>query len=128
METKVVVIDDEESIRKTIVRIVGRLGCQVSQAVNGEEGIRLIKDEQPVLVITDFEMPKMGGEEVVRYIRAKSWPIKTLVLSGSLNPEVRDAALAAGCDLFMQKPFELPELIETVKRLLSDTDRFLPRR
>jgi CheY-like chemotaxis protein len=119
-ESPVLVIDDEESIRKIIIRIIEKVfGCLVLEAKDGQEGVELIEKKQPALVVTDFEMPEMNGEEVVRFIKERGWPIKTIVLSGNLNPEIKERALVAGCDIFMEKPFELGELIRAVEKLLG---------
>ncbi len=118
---KILVIDDEENIRWIIATFFEHHGYETVQAKNGLEGILLLGKEQPDLVITDVEMPEMSGDEVVRHIRAEcALPIKTIVISGSHNPEFRERALAAGCDVFMEKPLDLTLGIQTVKRLLGE--------
>ena len=67
---KVLVIDDESSIREGSERILSRMGCSVYGAANGEAGLEVLKTKKVHLVLLDLKMPGMDGMEVLRRIQA----------------------------------------------------------
>jgi CheY-like chemotaxis protein len=124
MKTQLVlVIDDDRDCRETILAVLNVYGYyNVLQAADGQEGIKMIGQHQPALVITDLNMPKMRGEEVLRWIGREHKPlnplVKTIALSGDNSEAVRRVAEAAGCDLFLNKPFKILDLKAAVGSLL----------
>ena len=115
--TKVLIVDDIESMRRMLMRALEDDYC-VSQAANGLEAVRLAETEHPDVIVMDLDMPVMDGVEAARRIKAspKLAGIKVLAMTGQCNSEnsrlVRDS-----CDAFMEKPFRVAELRETVRRL-----------
>jgi len=124
MKTKLIlVIDDESAVRSIIVAVLRRCGwTNVLEAANGREGIEMIKEHNPDLVITDLTMPGMRGEEVLRWISREHKPafpaIKTIALSGD-GLQVESVVKAAGCDVFLDKPFQIDQLKMAVDALLA---------
>jgi len=115
---KILVIDDEDQIRKITVKFLEKNGgYEVFQAANGREGINMFESHHPDVVITDLNMPGMRGEEVVRYIRNKTTKTKVIAVSG--EPYLEPVVKAAGCDVFLKKPFHLLQLQEAVEKLLK---------
>ena len=89
------------------------------EAENGEEGLKLVKEEKPDLVILDMVMQEMGGGEVFDRIKALNPAVKVLLASGySLEGKAREI-MKRGCDGFIQKPFLLTELVDRVKSILE---------
>jgi CheY-like chemotaxis protein len=120
---KILVIDDEPLIRGMIVAILRFYGwTDILEAENGQEGVEMIKKHGPELVITDLTMPKMRGEEVLRWIEREHrpfHPIKTLAVSGDgLSPETESVVRAAGANSVLCKPFLANELKSAVEALL----------
>ena len=113
---KVLVVDDEKEIRTMVAILLRKWGHQVLEAEDGMEGFKASEEHNPDLVITDLIMPKMRGEELIRQLK-KTRRIKIIVISGidKLEPVAR----AAGCDDFIQKPFDIFLLKEKVARLLA---------
>jgi len=114
---KILVVDDEESIRLSLEYILTSKGYSVTLAESGEEAIRLAKASPPELIILDLCMSGIGGLEVCRILR--SWyagPI--LVLSVLIREEEKIEALDNGADDYITKPFSIGELLARVRALL----------
>jgi two-component system KDP operon response regulator KdpE len=116
-KAKVLVIDDEEQIRRAVKSILAARGYDVILAPNGDDGIDLAIDHNPDLIILDLSMPGMDGLEVTRELR--SWyagPI--LVLSVRSDDKDKIGALDLGADDYLTKPFSAGELLARIRALL----------
>jgi two-component system KDP operon response regulator KdpE len=116
-KAKILVIDDEEQIRRALRSILSARHYDVLQASNGEEGLDLAIDHSPDLVILDLAMPDMSGLEVCKELR--TWyngPI--LVLSVRSGVADKIDALDLGADDYLTKPFSAGELLARVRALL----------
>lgn len=95
---------------------------QVSQATNGQEAVRLAEAERPDVIIMDLDMPVMDGVEATRLI--KNNPnlsgVRVVAITGQRHSE-RSRQIRDWCDAFIEKPFRLTELRETVEQLLVET-------
>ncbi len=113
----ILVVDDEAQIRRALNSILSTRGYRVIYASDGTEGLDLAIEHSPDLVILDLAMPKMGGLEMCRELR--TWyaaPI--LVLSVRDADADKIAALDAGADDYVTKPFSAGELLARVRALL----------
>jgi two-component system, OmpR family, KDP operon response regulator KdpE len=114
---KILVIDDEEQIRRALKSILTARHYEVILASGGEEGLDLAIDHSPDLVVLDLAMPDMSGLEVCKDLR--TWyngPILVLsVRSGDMD---KIAALDLGADDYLTKPFSAGELLARVRALL----------
>ena len=117
---KVVVVEDEELVRKGIVLTVdwAGAGCAVvGEAANGEEGLEVIRRYRPDLIVTDIRMPKLDGIEVCQRIREKSnVPIIMLTAKGDDMDKI--LGLEYGADDYMTKPFNILEVKARIKTIL----------
>jgi len=114
---RILVIDDEESIRRALKSILSMRKYEVSLAATGAEGISLAIETNPELVILDLALPDMDGLDVCRELR--SWmgsPILILSVRGNESDKVR--ALDLGADDFLTKPFSAGELLARMRALL----------
>lgn len=117
----VLVVDDERSVRRIVRKTLEQFGYAVLEAANGEEGIRLFTEQGPriQLVILDIVMPGISGWDVLRAIKAHRPALPVIVQSGYVvsgnHPE--DTPLKA--DAFLRKPYELAELLQTVRQVLD---------
>ncbi len=123
IKPKVLVIDDEESVRTWLKAMLISLGCEVvGEAKNGQEGVELFKRERPDLVLLDLEMPVMKGTEALDYILAEDPDAHVIMLTVVKDPAVIYDRLMAGARYYLPKdnPPEkiratLQEQIEKVK-------------
>ena len=116
-ETRILIVDDDSSIRKFIRANLEARDYQVLLAGDGEEAIKMIEAELPDLILLDIMMPKMDGFTVCRQLR--EWteiPIIMLTARDSETDKVK--CLDAGADDYLTKPFSLKELLSRIKAIL----------
>lgn len=119
MPEKILVVDDEEIIRDSLIYILEKEGYDVKSAENGMAADRMIKDEFFDLVITDLEMPKMKGTELLKNINKNSPGTVTMVITayGSLDTAI--LAIREGAYDYILKPIEFDDLQLRVKRFFE---------
>ena len=114
---RVLVVDDENAIRRYLRAALSAQGFAIYEAANGQEAINAVVSHHPDLVILDLGLPDFDGIEVTRRLREWSQtPIIILSVREAENDKI--AALDAGADDYLTKPFDVPELIHRVKVLL----------
>ncbi|MDE2314595.1 MAG: response regulator [Elusimicrobia bacterium] len=120
MTTRILVIDDEEDYRVIAEEILKSAGWEVKTAQDGEKALAALKDFAPDVILVDWNMPVMDGEDFCRALRAdprfKGVPAIMLTVKGDVESELE--ALHFGADDFLAKPFEPKELISHVKAAL----------
>ena len=125
MATQVLVIDDEEDYRIIIAEVLRGAGMEVRLAVDGEQGLRMIKEKPSEVVLVDWMMPKMDGEQFCRALRAepalKDLPVLMLTVRQTSDEELE--ALHFGVDDFIVKPFKAPELLARVRAALRRSEK-----
>ncbi len=116
------IIDDDEGMRKLMVRTFSGSKHRVLEAENGREGLRLVDEHRPDVVITDILMPQKEGIETIREVQERAPATKIIAISGggvSHNLMFLDVARAFGADAVLAKPFRPAELVETVEQVLG---------
>lgn len=117
---RVLVVDDNHSIRIVVRRYLQRCGVTVLEATNGREAVDIALQELPELILMDIDMPEMDGLSACRELRAhpqtKFTPI--IFLTGRDDEERHIQALAVGGDDFMAKPFTPPILVARIANLV----------
>jgi two-component system KDP operon response regulator KdpE len=121
----VVVIEDEPQIRRFLRTALEAEGCAVAEAATAERGLIEAGTRKPDLVILDLGLPDRDGVEVVRDIRTWS-AVPILILSARADETDKVAALDAGADDYLTKPFGIAELQARVRALLRRQARSLP--
>ncbi|HTO04703.1 MAG TPA: CHASE domain-containing protein [Opitutus sp.] len=117
---KVLVIDDEESVRNVAAALLHTFGLTVVTASNGTEGIELFRETAFDLVLLDLTMPGLSGEETLHALRTIVADVRVLLVSGySENDRVAEMAVA-GPLLFLQKPFTRRSLEQKLQEILLD--------
>ena len=116
--TKVLIVDDVESVRRMLIYALED-DYNVSQASNGLEALRLAETEHPDVIVMDLDMPVMDGVEATRLIKSNPLlaDIKVLAVTGQ-NTSEKSRLIQEDCDAFIEKPFQVSELVEIVKRLV----------
>jgi two-component system alkaline phosphatase synthesis response regulator PhoP len=124
MTIKVLVVDDEDDVRRLIQTKLKKAGFEVIAAVNGEEGVEICKQEKPDVVIMDWMMPKMDGPTAMAKIKAECHP-NPLILMLTAKGTEQDVitGLGSGADDYIVKPFAPRELIARVNVALVKAGR-----
>ena len=120
---KLLVVDDEELVRKMVTLWFEREGFSVIAADNGTDGLRLAIQEKPDVVLLDIMMPGLHGFEVCKKIREHPQLSKTIVImtsARSYKPDL-EKAKELGADDFVIKPSDSADLLNTVNKHLSKT-------
>lgn len=118
---RILTIDDSKTMRDMLMLTLADAGFDVLQAVDGEDGLDVLGRERVDLVITDINMPKMDGYEVIRRVRADPayLTLPVLVLTTEGEADKRAIAKAAGATGWMVKPFDPERLVQTVLKVAA---------
>ncbi len=114
---KVLAIDDDIALTELLALLLGTHGFEVRAATSGEEGLRLVREWQPDVVLLDLMMPGMDGWEVCTRIRAFS-QVPIIVLSALDSPGFVARALDSGADDYLTKPVPSNLLVAHINKLL----------
>lgn len=114
---RILVVDDEPQITRVLRRSLTLHRYDVRVAADGETALEFFRDWPPELVITDLSMPRLGGLELCRRLRALS-SVPIIVLSVKGEERTKVAALDAGADDYVTKPFGMNELLARVRAAL----------
>ena len=117
--TKILVIDDEQSIRNLLDTLLRRKGYDVGLADSGQKGLEIFRRERPDVVVLDLKMPEMDGVTVLKQIRSVDLTQPVIVLTGAGTPEREQQVRALGVSEFVEKEFSLHRLGDALKRLLK---------
>ena len=118
MAERILIIEDDPSILRGLQLNLGMEGYVVRSAADGATGLAMARSENPDLVVVDVMLPKLGGLEVVREIRAQDPDLPVLILSAKGQETDKVAGLQLGADDYMVKPFGLKELLARIDALL----------
>src|SRR5690606_23275864 len=113
---KILVIDDEESIRHMLSMLLKKEGYAVRVVEDGQEGLKELIANTYDLVICDVRMPKMGGLELLAELRSRGIKTTMIVMSAFGNREVAIKAIKAGAYDYIDKPFQKDEILLTLAK------------
>ncbi len=119
----ILVVDDEEDVRRLVAFALKRSGFEVLEASNGAAAIELVQSESVGLIVLDVSMPLMSGLDVVATLRSRpgTATLPILLMTGSGDEDSVIEGLAAGADDFLPKPVRLDELVARVRARLRMT-------
>lgn len=119
--TKILIVEDEEPMRMSMSIILKRGGYEVDEAADGEEGFERARGNVPDLIVSDIEMPRLGGYELLKRIRLEkslsSIPFVFLTGKGE-KPDIRKG-MEKGADDYITKPFHAEELLKAIETRLK---------
>ncbi|MCB9059770.1 MAG: response regulator [Calditrichae bacterium] len=116
---KILVIDDSLVIRKMVEIALEEEEFKIETAVSGKEGLEIMDQTNPDLVILDMMLPDINGIEILKTIKA-SKGIPVIMLSGKDSPQMIETAKNEGAEEFLPKPFKDDDLVDKIKKLLND--------
>lgn len=118
-KTRVLIVDDDESMAKYLESYLTRRGFDVSSAGSGEDAIRMFRVYNPALVLLDLAMSGMSGIETLERVKQIKSDVSIIILSAHNNPEIIFKASKLGADDYLSKPFELKELEIRISKVLD---------
>ena len=113
------VVDDEPKVRQILLQLMRSEGFQCVEAENGFEALEYLVRLPITLVLTDMEMPKMGGIELLRMLRSKYPDVAVIMITGNTDVETAVGALSLGAMDYIVKPFQLEEVRARVHQALE---------
>lgn len=124
---RVLLVEDESSVRNLSAHILRKQGYTVFEAANGDEALGIIRDhskERIDLLITDMVMPQMGGTELVKHVKSIYPEIKVLFISGYKDSSIIHSNGFKLKKSFLEKPFSLNVFVKMVREILDQGDSF----
>ena len=121
MNKRVLLADDDESVRKMVGRVLESAGYQVLQASTGNEAVAKFRTCQPHLVLLDLKMPDQEGWEAFEQLSRYDPLVPVIIITAW--PNQYDEAVARGIDALMEKPLDIPLLLRTIQMLLDEPEQ-----
>lgn len=113
------VVDDSLSARRSLAHYMQDIGYDVRTARDGMEAFEIIKARKPDILLSDLEMPRMNGMELISHVRADKSisDLPFIMITSRAAAKHKEEAMAAGVDVYLTKPYSEDELLEHIKRL-----------
>lgn len=115
----ILVVDDSYSVRRILARTLERVGYRVTTASDGLDALAALREEQFAAVITDLEMPRFNGYELIADLRRRAPGLPILVITSRVGPKHEELARRMGVADYLGKPFEEQELTSKLRRALE---------
>jgi DNA-binding NtrC family response regulator len=116
MSVKVLIVDDEKDFLEIIAERIAARGIDVSTASSAENALNMIEEESYEVVVMDFMMPALDGFKALKLMKAKRPEMQIILLTGNVPDEKRIEAKALGALDVIEKPPDLQDLIEKIKK------------
>ncbi len=124
---KILVIEDERSLREDMIEALNISAYEVAAAASGESGLALLHDYRPDLILCDVRMPGMNGFDVLKQVRtsAETATIPFIFITAQDDRESMRSGMALGADDYLTKPFSIEELVSAVQARLERRNSFV---
>jgi two-component system response regulator (stage 0 sporulation protein F) len=120
MHKKILIVDDESSIRELLYNTFSRQGVTVITTISGKDAIEIAQDQKPDLILLDFNMPGMDGIEVLKKIREENTKTKIVMFTGMGTDELEGQARSLGATGFLRKNLDMGVIIKAVDEILTE--------
>ena len=125
MSKKILFIEDESALQRAVIQVMSDQGFKILSAYDGEEGLRVAKEEKPDLILLDLVLPKKDGFEVLKELKAsqETSKIPIAILSNLEGSQDVMRAMELGSTTYLVKAnYDLNEVVEKIKGLLQPTE------
>lgn len=119
MAQRILIVDDEQIIRESIVFFLEKEGFVVKEAANGKTALEMHREQPFDLVVTDIEMPEMKGTELLKFIRRETPEALVLIVTAFGSVETAITALREGASDYVLKPVNFDDLVIRIRKLLE---------
>jgi CheY-like chemotaxis protein len=123
---KVLVVDDDPSVRESLGKVLKGAGYEVALATDGDEAVRRFESEHVDLMLLDIGLPIKSGWEAFERITRRDPVLPMIIITGQTGQY--KTAVAAGVGALMEKPLDAPKLLETMQELLAEPKKSRLRR
>jgi DNA-binding response OmpR family regulator len=113
----VLIVDDDEMIRRLVRTVLEADDFEVIEAKDGEQALTIIDDKHPAVVVLDVMMPGLNGVDVCRRLDHDN--VKVIILTARDDADLAEECMEAGADAFLTKPFSSIQLLDLVEDLLA---------
>ena len=121
MGKRVLVVEDHHDTSFALCKLLKLSGYDVEHAIDGVAGFKTAQNDHPDLIVTDVQMPRMNGIEMIRWIRGdESLKRVPILVMSAYGKRVIDDALAAGADGHIEKPVDTDKFLEAIRRFLPE--------
>ena len=116
---RVLIVDDEEGFRDGVADLLGMEGYEVSVARDAVEAVRVLPEFRPEVILLDLRMPHLDGEGFLRSMGGLPASKRVPVVLISAKEDLQQIALRTGAAGYLSKPFEAPQLLSLLEKVLS---------
>ncbi len=120
MSSTVMIVEDDAATRRLYRFLLANSGYTVLEAEDGVMALERLQDQQCQLIITDMNMPRMGGMELVRSVRQTHPEMYIIMVTAFGTPDTEKQAYRAGVNEYLTKPFDFEELEERVRSFFKN--------
>ncbi|MFC1693473.1 sigma-54-dependent transcriptional regulator [Candidatus Latescibacterota bacterium] len=122
MAKRILVVDDEKSMRDTLKIMLEKEGFEVDSAENGAEALKMFENDNYDLIITDLKMPEVDGIKLIETLNSMGSDTSIIIMTAYASKEQAIKALNLGATFFIEKPFKKPELMNFINRSIKMED------
>ncbi len=120
-KNKVLIVDDEATLRNVLSQELESEGYDVLCACDGDEALELLKKKTFDIILLDIKMPRVSGFEVLKFIKSKMPQVKVIMLTAFADLKNAIESKKLGAEDFISKPYDLIDLLSTMERVLSNS-------
>ncbi len=117
---KILIVDDSRFARLKLSENIKEGGFEISEAADGEEGLKRVREEKPDIIICDLLMPVMDGFGFLEQLKLEGFTIPVLILTSDIQDKTREKALEKGAIGLINKPPKYTEVIEQLHEILRE--------
>ncbi|WP_440897907.1 response regulator [Amphibacillus sp. Q70] len=119
MNQKILIVDDQRGIRFLLEEIIRSEGYQVKSCESGRQALEEIEQDEPDLLIIDYQLPIENGAEIITKLERKGYSIPVILMSGLIEEVKKETAELQSVKAYFSKPFDIIKAKEQINNLLN---------